>query len=119
MKHKTTLVDHLRSSAGVGRWTTAMHEAADLIEAQAAQIEMMKSVLSAISKCAVVEDCRLLAVNTLSATPNEALQAFAAKVREQCAQSCEAEYPYTIFHTDQRAATNCATAIRAIKELPK
>ena len=39
---------------------------------------------------------------------------FAAEVeREHCARVCEAQYPYSVMHTDQRAATNCAAAIRA------
>ena len=54
----------------------------------------------------------------LSSAPDQALEQFAAKVREQCAKVCENEYSYTVFHTDQRAAINCAAAIRAIKELP-
>jgi hypothetical protein len=33
--------------------------------------------------------------------------------REACAKACETQYPYSVMHTDQRAATNCAAAIRA------
>jgi hypothetical protein len=45
------------------------------------------------------------------------IEAFAALVaaaeREACAKACETQYPYSVMHTDQRAATNCAAAIRA------
>jgi hypothetical protein len=39
-------------------------------------------------------------------------QAVAAE-REACAKVCDEQYPYSVFHTDQRAAKNCAAAIRA------
>ena len=35
--------------------------------------------------------------------------------REKCAKVCETQYPYSVHHTDQRAATNCAAAIRAME----
>ena len=35
--------------------------------------------------------------------------------RERVAKVCEAQYPYSVHHTDQRAATNCAEAIRAME----
>ena len=37
------------------------------------------------------------------------------EIIEYCAQVCEEQYPYSVFHTDQRAAKNCANALRAIK----
>jgi hypothetical protein len=37
-----------------------------------------------------------------------------AEVIEQCAKVCEEAYPYSVFHTDQRASKNCAAAIRAL-----
>jgi len=96
-------------------------ESADLIESQAAQIEMMKDTLSRImggvSNMGHYERAR----KALSTTPNEALQAFAEKVREQCAQVCESTYPEYgganpfCFETP----SECAEAIRNLKELPK
>ncbi len=38
-----------------------------------------------------------------------------SEVIEHCAQVCDEQYPYSVFHTDQRAAKNCANALRAIK----
>ncbi len=92
MKHKTTLVDHLRSSAGVGRWTTAMHEAADLIEAQAAQIDVMQDALKEVQMVAEssvkthgydkhhVRNSDV-AKRALATTHNDAIQTFAEKDR--------------------------------------
>jgi hypothetical protein len=37
-----------------------------------------------------------------------------AEVIEACAKVCEEAYPYSVFHTDQRASKNCAAAIRAL-----
>ena len=38
-----------------------------------------------------------------------------AEVIEACAKVCEEAYPYSVFHTDQRASKNCAAAIRTLK----
>ena len=95
------------------------------IEHQAAQIEMMREALEQLLDDMGLEGHRVWeatkkqAILSLSTTPDQALEQFAAKVREQCAKVCENEYPYTVFHTDQRAAINCAAAIRAITETPK
>jgi hypothetical protein len=37
-----------------------------------------------------------------------------SEVIEACARVCDEQYPYSVFHTDQRAAKNCAEAIRAL-----
>jgi len=88
-------------------------ESADLIESQAAQIEMMKDTLSRImggvSNMGHYERAR----KALSTTPNEALQAFAEKVREQCALVIEAQ------DVDPSFKHRMASAIRSLKELPK
>ncbi len=133
MKHKTTLVDHLRSSAGVGRWTTAMHEAADLIERQAAQIEMMREFIarapasSGVCCCGEAMDNHSSPMNCghtpvdlwdhsveqiLSTTPDQALKQFAERVREYCAEICD-----EIGDCDN--GYRCAKEIRSITELPK
>ena len=95
------------------------------IDRQAAQIEMMREALESCdsgdySTGDVIYPSfnEHLVEKALSTTPDQALEQFAAKVREQCAKVCENEYPNTVFQTDQRAAINCANAIRAIKELP-
>ncbi len=98
--------------------TVAAVEAADLIEAQAAQIEVMRKALENIIEyehgfCAHPDDLRDIAKEALSTTtPNEALQAFAEKVREYCAEICD-----EIGDCDN--GYRCAKEIRAIKELTK
>ncbi len=115
-------------------------DAATLIERQAAQIEMMREFIArapvSSGVCCCGEsmnghsdpmNCGHTPVDLwdysveqiLSTTPDQALEQFAKRVREQCAKVCENEYPYTVFHTDQRASINCAAAIRAITEIPK
>ena len=102
--------------------------AADVIERQAAQIEMMREALIAcrddlklrmtLSKddslniSNYVLDKMLDAIDT---TPDQALDQFAAKVREQCAKACDAQADHP--ECPERAVY-CAEAIRAIKELP-
>lgn len=114
-------------------------EAQQTIERQAAQIEMMRDFIETAPVSTGVCCCGESmeghsspmncghtpvdlwdhsVISVLSATPDQALEQFAANVREQCAKVCENEYSYTVFHTDQRAAINCANAIRASKELP-
>ena len=102
------------------------YEYAELVEKleQAAHIEMMREALSKIeylesaNGCIMsAGDCSSVATEALSATPDEALEQFAAKVREQCAKLCDdlvSDYPSRTDIT----ATQCADAIRAIKELP-
>ncbi len=122
----------------VGWKAVPLHTADQLTEAyeagkleQAAQIEMMREALEAsynglrwwidsfpLHVTEADNEEMLKLVKALSTTPDQALEQFAANVREQCAKVCENEYPHTVFHTDQRAAINCANAIRAIKELP-
>ena len=85
-------------------------ESAVLIERQAVQIEMMREALGYRIDHPKV-------ITALSTTPNQALEEFAAKVREQCAKLCDdlvSDYPSRTDIT----ATQCADAIRAIKELP-
>ena len=104
-------------SADYERLTANMRET---IEVQAAQIAMMREVLL-LSKNGNNPAYQEMVKKVLSTTPNEALQAFAAKVREQCAQVCESTYPEYgganpfCFETP----SECADAIRNLKELPK
>ena len=103
-------------------------QAADLIERQAAQIEMMREALSKIeylesaNGCIMsAGDCSSVATEALSTTPDQALEQFAAKVREQCAKMCEAEYVNVADGDDEvynSAITHASRGIRAIKELP-
>lgn len=106
-------------------------ESAVLIERQAAQIELMREALSDIADDYedrfdmnspstnpgmkyVVKQSRA----ALSATPDQALEQFAAKVREQCAQML---LNGSFLHDQAPAkllAVEAAKAIRAIKELP-
>lgn len=46
---ETGLVEHLRKAEGVGRWTKAMHTAADLLETKDATIERLQAELSALT----------------------------------------------------------------------
>ena len=104
-----------------------------LIERQAAQIEMMREALKYLhtEKCDYMRINKLgnpylehgtkLAVKALYATPDQALEQFAAKVREQCAEVCEAEYVNVADGDDEvynSAITHASRGIRAIKELP-
>jgi len=86
------------------------------IAEQAAQIEMMRDALSKIeylesaNGCIMsAGDCSSVATEALSTTPDQALEQFTGRVREQCAEVCEEH---------QGSAETCAAAIRAIKELP-
>ena len=98
---------------------------AKLIERQAAQIEMMREALSKIeylesaNGCIMsAGDCSSVATEALSTTPDQALEQFAAKVREQCAQML---LNGSFLHDqapDKLLAAEAAKAIRAIKELP-
>lgn len=111
-------------------------DAADLIERQAAQIEMMREfiarapVSSGVCCCGEAIDrhsspmiCGHSPVDLwdhsveqiLSTTPDQALEWFAAKVREQCDFECYKSNEYG-FH---RTYLDISNAIRAIKELPK
>jgi len=92
-------------------------ESADLIERQAAQIEMMRSAIlqfrnepilaraQAIRRTAGYAAMQDAALDT---TPDQALEQFAAKVREQCAQVCNSA----------NKSTHPADLADAIKELP-
>jgi len=106
-------------------------ESAVLIERQAAQIELMREALSDIADDYedrfdmnspstnpgmkyVVKQSRA----ALSATPDQALEQFAAKVREQCAQMLLSG---SFLHDQSPVkllSIEAAKAIRAIKELP-
>ena len=55
-------------------------------------------------------------ITALSFTPDQALEQFAAKVRDQCARVCEMKAER--IRDDSAACQACATAIRAIKDLP-
>ena len=103
-------------------------EAADLIERQAAQIEMMREALCQISQIKnkynggdwdEIEEARNIAIASFSTTPDQALEQFAAKVREQCAQML---LNGSFLHDQSPArliAIEAAKAIRAITELPE
>ena len=98
---------------------------AKLIERQAAQIEMMREGFTNImvNTCEKFPGQRTLQImeicnKSLSATPDQALEQFAAKVREQCAQML---LNGSFLHDqapDKLLAAEAAKAIRAIKELP-
>ncbi len=108
-------------------------EAADLIEAQAARIEMMREfiarapVSSGVCCCGEAIDghsspmiCGHSPVDLwdhsveqiLATTSDEALQAFAEKVRDQCAVEVETS-------SQDFSRAEFADAIRNLKELPK
>ena len=58
----------------------------------------------------------------LSTTPDQALEQFAAKVREQCEKACESEYVTEVDADDavyNSAITHALRAIRAFTEIPK
>ena len=56
-------------------------------------------------------------ISVLSTTPDQALEQFAAKVREQCQMTCLEKHANGNWKYDTRE--ECAEAIRAITELPK
>lgn len=95
-------------------------QSADLIERQAAQIEMMREALGhALNGLLYYHHAKLVkrgidvANEALSATPDQALEQFAERVRNQCADVCADTEPVFDGYGYQ-----CAIAIRAIKELP-
>lgn len=96
------------------------------VERQAAQIEMMREVLSKIeylesaNGCIMsAGDCSSASTEALSTTPDQALEQFAAKVREQCAEMCQCVIASGAYDGHQQyAAAACRDSIRAIKELP-
>lgn len=123
-------------------------ESAVLIERQAAQIEMMRDFIETAPVSTGVCCCGESmeghsspmscghtpvdlwdhsVISVLSATPDQALERFAAKVREQCAQVCfdRAKRPNDGYWTDAGWATVCSAnelageAILEIKEIPK
>lgn len=66
--------------------------------------------------------CRRKQVDALSTTPDQALEQFAKKVREQCEKACESEYVTEVDADDavyNSAITYALRAIRAITEIPK
>ena len=112
------ILDYLRR-----RTTTEEElEAADLIEEQAAQIEMMRQAIQALEndseECLDFDECTavLVPIDTFHAlidpmvlSPDQALEQFAAKVREQCALICDEHADDPVY---------CGAAIRTIKGLP-
>ena len=131
----TTLVELLRNY----ELSTDYVEAAsvDIIERQAAQIEMMREfiarapVSSGVCCCGEAIDghsspmsCGHSPVDLwdhsveqiLSTTPDQALEHFAAKVREQCQMTCLEKHANGNWKYDTRE--ECAEAISSIKELP-
>jgi len=107
------------------------------IERQAAQIEMMREfiarapVSSGVCCCGEAIDghsspmsCGHSPVDLwdhsveqiLSTTPDQALEHFAAKVREQCQMTCLEKHANGNWKYDTRE--ECAEAISSIKELP-
>ena len=92
------------------------------IDRQAAQIEMLRKMLKQVCGSYLLEhpDTNIDPfVEALSSTPDQALEQFAAKVREQCAQML---LNGSFLHDqapDKLLAAEAAKAIRAIKELPK
>jgi len=106
-------------------------ESAVLIERQAAQIEVLREALEAaynglrwwmdafpLHVTEADNEEMLKLVKALSTTPDQALEQFAAKVREQCAQMLLSG---SFLHDQSPAkllSIEAAKAIRAIKELP-
>ena len=89
------------------------------IEHQAAQIEMMREALTLIALDDCCTDPAPIAQKALSSAPDQALERFAVKVREQCAQML---LDGSFLHDQSPAkllAIEAAKAIRAITELPK
>ena len=89
---------------------------------QAAQIEMMRNELLLMTRDKWHwQEARDRALST---PPSQALEAFAAKVREQCVQVCDLHArgwetnPGTNPLAGFIASSNCAEAIRNLKELP-
>jgi len=87
---------------------------------QAAQIEMMREALTLIALDDCCTDPAPIAQKALVTTPDQALEQFAAKVREQCATVCEGQTEgFAATSAWDEAALSCARAIRAITEIPK
>jgi hypothetical protein len=92
--------------------------------AQAAQIEMMRNELLLMKRDKWHwQDARDRA---LSITLSQALEAFAAKVREQCAVICDGLQHQRNKYIEEDGAEgkpfvprDCAEAIRNLKEIPK
>lgn len=116
--------------------TVAAVEAANLIEAQAAQIEVMREALESLSALGImavhngtprwVFPIKVLdRVNeALATTPNEALQAFAEKVREQCVMECEKIIGGKVkneqwWYGFRAGVSQSISVINKLKELPK
>ncbi len=125
----TTLVELLRNyELSTDYVEAASVDAPNIIERQAAQIEMMRSTLHGIvdadwrkweelaSPEEFVRWAKSRANHVLSTTPDQALEQFAVRVREQCIGVCyevgPKDYPNKLI-TD-----GYVEAIRAIKELP-
>jgi hypothetical protein len=129
-----TLVELLQQAASESDTpnTSIEGKAANLIERQAAQIEMMRDfiaiapVSSGVCCCGEAIDghsnsmyCGHTPVDLwdhsveqiLATTSDQALEQFAARVREQCALIVD-QYDYARFGAE------CAEKIRNIKELP-
>ena len=98
--------------------------------AQAAQIEAYLTVLERIAKLGNEPHYgnslgNEIARKALSITPSQALEAFAAKVREQCAVICDGLQHQRNKYIEEDGAEgkpfvprDCAEAIRNLKELP-
>mgnify|MGYP003441153836 CR=1 FL=1 len=91
-----------------------------LIERQAAQIEMLREALGhAFNGILYYHHAKLVKIGidaaneALSISPDQALERFAERVRNQCAEVCADTEPVFDGYGYQ-----CAVAIRAIKELP-
>jgi len=97
---------------------------------QAAQIEMMREALIACHddlelRMTLSKDDSLNISNSvldkmldaIDTAPDQALEQFAAKVREQCQMTCLEKHANGNWKYDTRE--ECAEAIRAITELPK
>ncbi len=115
-----TLVELLQQAASESDTpnTSIEGKAANLIERQAAQIEMMRE---ALEKCGTdlsltYKQIMNICTKALSTTPDQALEQFAAKVREQCQMTCLDKHANGNWKYDTRE--ECAEAIRTIKELP-
>ena len=112
-------------------------EAQQTIERQAAQIEMMRDFIETAPVSTGVCCCGESmeghsspmncghtpvdlwdhsVISVLSTTPDQALEQFAAKVREQCQMTCLEKHANGNWKYDTRE--ECAEAISSIKELP-
>ena len=121
----------VRKDTVFGSHTRPLYTSDQLTEAyeagkmeQAAQIEMMREALGhAFNGILYYHHAKLVKIGidaaneALNISPDQALEQFATKVREQCQMTCLEKHANGNWKYDTRE--ECAEAIAAIKELPK